>query len=165
MHTTITSLIKSAFIALLLTAASTAHAEKSVIVSEPSSPVTIAHYLPRFGSNNIGLMIKHDVEVTASGSQPVDAYSIRVILFDAFNDYVGNWNIYVPETLQVGGSKKSAYFIQQNVSAAFERFGTGAAYVSKVRYRDGTIWEADKDYVLSELQKISPDMLSENLED
>ena len=147
---------------------SAASAQDSVIVNQDSSPLQISAYNAAYnpgGTRYSTEGITHRVSLQNSGSQAVVAYQIRFVSFDAFNEDMGRpLGGVAIETVPVGGSANGSWNQRAYASFAFEKYGTGVAYVNKVRLADGTVWNADKEFVLRRLQSVQSDLTAEIFE-
>lgn len=152
---------------LMIAVAVPTAAQTAVIVNQNESPLRIDSYKASYsaGGRYSTEGILHVVGLSNTGSQEVVAYKIRFVSFDAFNEDMGRplGGISI-ETIPVGGVVQGSWNQRAYASFAFEKYGTGVAYVSQVRLADGTVWTADRSYVLAELQKIKSDLTSEIFE-
>jgi hypothetical protein len=133
------------------------------IIAQPDAPLEITGYTASYaaGGRYSDRGISHDLQYR-SRSQPVVAVRFGLVAFDIFNrflDYTGGIDMdeAQPGKVKTGAWTASAY-------AAFS-FHTGVAYVSTVRFADGTIWTADEAAITSELRKIEADFDAKRLED
>ena len=142
-------------------------AQEAVAVNQAGSPLRIDSYSAAYnaGGRYTTEGINHSVSVFNAGDEDVVAYQIRFVSFDAFNEDMGRplGGVSV-DTVPVGGLAKGTWTHRAYAAFAFEKYGTGVAYVSKARLADGTVWTADQNFVLRELQKIKSDLTSEIFE-
>lgn len=141
-------------------------AESSVILKQAASPLVISNYTAKY---QVGYRtsdsIVHEVTVKNNSGKTVEAYQIGLAAFDAFNGFMDKFNGWSIETIAVDTEKNGSWEQKPYAAFAFQKFGTGVAYVNAVRFSDGTIWRADIGAVLTELQKFEKDLKREDLKD
>ena len=84
--------------------------------------------------------IIHRVEYRNTTERKIIAIVFGLLAFDVFNELQDNCHGYVLEGLEPGVLAKSGWLRRPSTEWAFY---TGVAYVVKVRFEDGEIWEAD----------------------
>lgn len=139
-----------------------AQASTAIPISIPGAPLEItwyqAEFIPSNANQPLGL-VEHRVQVLDSSDVEIVAFSIGFIEFDAFNQ---------PMRLGMNGVRIQNVAIGDKITSnwqntrllapfSFEKYGTGVAYIQKVRKSDGSVWTAPMDIVLTEVQKISSD--------
>lgn len=105
--------------------------------------------------------IRHLVTYKNVSGKVIVAVRIGFVSFDYFNEFIGTVKG-LGEDLLIPNSTNAPDFTSDLGSGSwlqtFERadfaFHTGVAYVSAVRFGDGTIWKADPSIVALELSKI-----------
>lgn len=141
-------------------------AETSVILKQAASPLVISNYHATYQPGyRTPDAISHNVVLSNKSGKSVEAYQIGLAAFDAFNGFMGKFNGWSIEPIAVGAEKEGSWEQKPYAAFAFNKFGTGVAYVNAVRFSDGTIWRADIGNVLNELQKFEKDLKSEDLKD
>lgn len=146
----------------------TANAEEAIIISQEGSPLRIDTYSAAY-SAGVGRYsregIVHAVQMTNTSEQAVLAYKVSFVAFDAFNEDMGRalGGIAIT-TVGIGATAKGSWRHNPYASFTFEGYGTGVAYVSTVRMSDGSIWTADQNYILAQLQKIKQDLTADIFE-
>ena len=97
---------------------------------------------------------------TNTGGQPIVAFEIVILRYDAFNQRINgvSWIVtginsenWMPLNPGYKGSDIT-------ISSSSEEVFTGIAYVRAVRLKDGTIWRADAEELLKKLHEIAPDI-------
>ena len=98
--------------------------------------------------------IRHTVEYKNNSGKTIVAVQIGLVSFDVWNEFLDRTGGVSLENLDPGESRKGTW-----VARAYADFSflTGVAYVSKIRFIDGTIMEADLDAIAQELRKIEED--------
>lgn len=143
-------------------------AEEAVIIQQASSPLQISEYEANYAQKSSYSRegIAHKVTFTNVADQAVVAYRITFNAFDVFNEDMGRGlgGISI-ENIGPGATGKGSWRQSPYAAFSFDSYGTGVAYVSTVRLKDGTIWTFNKDDVLAELQKISADLTADIFED
>lgn len=124
------------------------------VISQPGTPIEIvsyrAAYVPGSGAY-IQEGIQHAVEYKNVSGRVIDAVQIGLVSFDVWNEFLDRTLGLATDSLGPNAAKKGTW-----VARAYADFSflTGVAYVSKVRFRDGEIWQADLDSIASELRQI-----------
>ena len=143
-------------------------AQEAVVIQQSGSPLEIVSYSAKYvegGSRYSTEGVSHSVVLRNVGKQNVHAYTIAFRSFDAFNEDMGRGLGGVSiATLGVDGTVSGSWTQKPYAPFSFDKYGTGVAYISRVRLEDGTIWSADQAYVLSELQKIQDDLTADIFE-
>lgn len=151
---------------LMVFVASNTIAGEAIVIDVPGAPLAIQNYEATYQEDSRYSRegIRHSVSITNNGDQDVLAYGIGFFAFDAFNENMGRpLNGIDMDTISVGSSSPGAWIQSPPSSFTFRNYGTGVSYVRIARMADGSVWEADMDYVLSELQKIESDLLLEDI--
>jgi hypothetical protein len=166
--------MKKIFVALLTAALAAGHgnAENAVILKQTAAPLVITQYTASFrqefrgsAGNIYPSNITHAATVKNTSTKEIVALQIGFAAFDAFNafmDSFSGWNI---ESVGVNGEIKDSWSHQPYANFAFQKYGTGVAYVKAVRFADGTIWRADMVEILVEMQKFEKSLKKEDLEE
>jgi hypothetical protein len=103
------------------------------------------------------------VSYTNTTSKKIVAFQIGLAAFDAFNGFMGRFSGWSVEEIPAGQAKDGQWAQRPYAAFAFQRFGTGVAYVNAVRFEDGSIWRANLKEVLVEMQKFEKDLKAEDL--
>jgi hypothetical protein len=139
------------------------------IIEVPGAPLEITSYAAEYRERGTYTTegIHHSVTVRNVSQQEIVAISIGFNAFDAFKRYMGRplngvdiAPIAVAET-----TGRMTWTQTPSASFTFARYGIGVAYVRLVRLADGTIWEADMDYVLDQLQQIEDGLTLADLDE
>ena len=147
--------------------ANIAQAQEAVIIQQSGSPLEITSYSARYveDSRYTTEGVEHSVTLKNMGDKDVYAYTISFRSFDVFNEDMGRGlggisiNTFGPGETVSGSWKQRPY-----AAFSFEKYGTGVAYVSRVRLSDGTVWSADQTFVLGKLQEIQDDLTADIFE-
>lgn len=123
------------------------------IIDQPSSPLTITTYTAKYqeGGRYATEGIRHEVQYKNTSNSQVVASQLGLVSFDVWNEFLDRTGGVSIDDIAPGGSKPGVW-----VARAYADFSflTGFAYVSKVRFSDGRIWEADLDAIANEMRKI-----------
>lgn len=141
-------------------------AEEARTIAVPGAPLKITTYQAVYQADERYQTegIKHSVTVTNGGSQGVAAFGIGFFAFDAFNDNMGRPLTGIDmDSVGVGEESSGAWVQRVSAPFTFQKYGTGVAYVRSARLADGSVWEADLEFVLQELQKIESDLKLEDI--
>ena len=145
-------------VAILILAGGLAFAiiPEAKIIPQTNAPLTVTSYSAEYqeGGRYTTEGIRHSVGYTNTSGKPVVAVQIGLVSFDVWNEFLDRTGGVSIEDIAPGGSKTGTW-----VARAYADFSflTGVAYVSKVRFADGTIWAADLEAVADELRKIQKD--------
>nr|WP_321442405.1 hypothetical protein [uncultured Hyphomonas sp.] len=154
-------------VAIASTLTSMASAQEAVVIQQTGSPLEITSYSAQYveGGRYSTEGVRHAVTLKNVGSQEVLAYTISFRSFDVFNEDMGRGlgGISI-KTLAPGGTTDGSWNQKPYAAFSFEKYGTGVAYISRVRLGDGTIWSADQKFVLSRLQEIQDDLTADIFE-
>ncbi len=151
---------RSAFIfAFLMFSPTLCVAEEAVIIAQ-SGPLEVTSYTANYREN-----ILHKVALKNVSDQRIDAYEVTFLSFDVFKERMGrNLGGISIESFEPGKTTSGSWRQTTYASFKFKKYGIGVCYVSKVRLADGSIWTADQDFVLSELQRIQEDLTADIFE-
>lgn len=144
-----------------------ATANETRIIEVPGAPLRIKSYEADYQKEQKYTRegIRHSVSVMNDGDVEVVAYGIGFFAFDAFNESMGRPLTGIDMDSVAPGLGSSGVWSQRPSAAfTFQNYGTGVAYVRQVRLADGTVWKADMEYVLRELQKIESDLSLEDIQ-
>jgi hypothetical protein len=155
----------------LLIGVSICAAENSVILNQSNSPLKLVRYQasfePEMRSQYLSNpdQIKHSAVYRNVSNKQIVALQIGFAAFDAFNrlmDRFSGWSIdpISPDTEAKGEWEQRPY-----AAFSFRHYGTGVAYVYAVRFADGTIWRADLNEVLVEMQKFEKELRKEDIQE
>lgn len=129
---------------------------KSIIIPQTNAPVKITSYKAEFAEGNryVDRGIEHSVKYKNTGSKRIEAIEFGLLAFDVWNEYLDKTMGISIKANDPGDSEKGTW--TSSTYASFS-FLTGLAYVSKIRYSDGTIWKADTSEIKTEIMKIQKD--------
>ena len=132
-------------------------AEDNIVLSQPDSPLEIVEYR----SLGFDRSITHVVDLRNQSGKEIIAYQMGLISFSIFNEFLDRLGGYAVENLSIDEEKTSTWESREsNASLHY----TGVAYVSKVRFSDGVIWEADHlAAIMPQLREIADDLELEDL--
>jgi hypothetical protein len=154
-------------VAVLVLGGAFAQRNEVRVIEVPGAPLEIASYVAMYRSRgtNVTEGIHHTVTVRNVSGQEVVAIGIGFNAFDAFKRYMGRSLTGIDISLIAVDATTGTMTWTQTPSASFtfERYGIGVAFVRLVRLADGTVWEADMDYVLRQLQEIEDSLTLEDL--
>jgi hypothetical protein len=135
---------------------SAACAQENISISEPDGPIQILEYEAAYGLKAVrGLDgIWHDMKIENVSGQTIVAYEILNIAFDPFNEKMGaTTGDYSTRRLLADQVRETAWCQRPDDAELFRNYGTGIAFVSKVRLVDGTVWKFDEEFVRREIQR------------
>jgi len=145
------------FIFLMLATQAWAVEPVAKIIAQKAAPLIITSYSAVYlegGRYNASEGIRHAVEYKNTTDRTIIAVQIGLVSFDVWNEFINRTNGVSIKDILPGASEKGIW-----VARAYADFSflTGFAYVSKVRFSDGTIWSADLDAIAEEMRKIERD--------
>lgn len=156
---------------VLIFAATLVNAENSVVLNQKVSPLRIVKYEATYQEEARGTysshpdQIRHTVSCENVSGNTIVAFQIGLVAFDAFNDFMDKFDGWSIKTLSTRGNVESVWTHSPYAAFSFRKYGTAVAYVSAVRFEDGTIWRANLAEILVELQKFEKDLKKEDLEE
>ncbi len=125
-------------------------------VDLPGAPLEITSYTAVYqeGGRYTTEGIRHVVNYRNRGNKAIVALQLGLVSFNVFNEFIGRTNGVDISEVDMGEAKQGQW-----VDRAYGDFAflTGVAYVSKVRFSDGEVWEADLAQVAQELSKLERD--------
>lgn len=162
-----------AILCLLFAVASTASlfAEKAVILTQEGSPLVISSYTATYQREVRGSYASHSDQIVHalvlknSATKAIVAYRIGLGAFDTFNNFMGKFSGVSIEMVIPGSAVKGSWAQDPYAAFLFEKYGTGVAYVSEVRFDDGTFWRADMDSILAQMQQFEASLDKSDLAD
>ncbi|HEU4700024.1 MAG TPA: hypothetical protein VFS40_12650 [Gemmatimonadales bacterium] len=150
--------------AIAATALAAVLPERTVIVTQPGSPIQITKYQAHYNEGNrfVARGIAHMVSYTNTSPKKVVAFRVGIVSFNVFDEFLGRMGGYATEDLVPNKGAPGTW--TQNVYAG-SSFHTGIMYVDKVRFEDGTMWVSDKAPVLEAIRQLQKDFDSKLLEE
>lgn len=146
-------------LALLILFAPRAHALEPVtrVIAQPGSPIRITAYGAAYqeGASSSPEGIRHTVAYENSSDRTLAAVEVALVSFDLWDQFLDRTAGVAIRDLIPGAGDKRTWVAD---TAADFSFQTGVAYVSRIRYTDGTFWSADLKAVAAELKKIQADL-------
>ena len=131
-------------------------------IQDSDSPVALASYTARFRKSEryITEGIHHSILYKNRSDRLIQAVQITFISFSVFNRFLDRTGGISIEDLEPDETKRGTW-----VATAYADFSflTGIAFVSKVRFSDGTIWTYNEQRILRELREIQEDFDVEKL--
>ena len=133
----------------------------AVIISQPTSPVEIYDF-SRTDRSGRFTTTGDELYVNARWRNIVDrlivAVEIGVLDFDVWHEFLEYQLINNFEKLEPRDDNRLNYsFTQHGTKYQITRIQTSFAYVSRVMFEDGEIWERSLEQVTEEVQKTEPD--------
>lgn len=157
--------------AMLLLAITMVNAEDAVIMVQKNPPLQITTYSAKYESEVRGNYISHPDQIEHAlkyknvSDKVIVAMQIGLVSFDAFNNFMDRLNGWAFNKIAIGAEAKGAWNQRPYDAFSFQKYGTGFAFVSAVRFEDGSIWLADLEEILEGLQKFEKGLKKEDLEE
>jgi hypothetical protein len=127
------------------------------IIEQPGAPVKITSYSAAYQAASTYSPrngIEHSVAYQNTTDRLIVAVAFGLVSFDVWNEYLDRLSGISTDPLKPQGKSTGEW---ESSSYADFSFHTGIAYVSRVRFEDGEIWEADTKAILNEMRKIEKD--------
>jgi len=123
------------------------------IVAQRDSPIEISSYTALYEENSVysPSSVYHALTYRNTSEKTIVAVRFGLVSFDIWNeflDYFGGLSI---EDFAPGATEEGDWYA---TTCRGFTFLTGFAYVSRVRFSDGTIWIADTETIAEEMRKI-----------
>ena len=134
----------------LLVETFTAPGQSAVAGGATNVRTTRVRYANRAGLAPSVFMLSGEAECLNVSANPIEAFSVAIVVFDAFHQPVqggthGPFLVQqVVERVPRGGSKRVTWEQAVNSSEIFEV----AVIITRVRYADGTVWTAPNEELL-----------------
>ena len=148
---------------LLLTSPARALEPLTRIIAQPGSPIRITAYGAAYqeGAPNSPEGIRHTVAYENAGTRAMSAVEISMVSFDVWNEFLDRTPGLTIRDLTPGAADKRTWVVHSEGDFSFQ---TAIAYVSRVRFTDGTFWSADVRAIGTELKKVQKDFDVANLD-
>ncbi|MYJ26075.1 MAG: hypothetical protein F4080_11235 [Holophagales bacterium] len=136
-------------------------AQHRVLVQE-GAPLSIGRYSAAYQSRGQYSRegIRHEVVVENVTDRKIVAYQLGLLSFNIFNEFQDRLGGYAIKDVVPGGTEEGAWLAS---ALAESSFYTGVAYVSKVRFDDGEVWQADLEEVADQVREIEESFSVESL--
>lgn len=143
-----------------------ARSENALILRQKDAPATITRHEVSYLPPNAGLAagITHNTTCKNNAGKEILALEVGFADFDVFNRFLR-----VSHQLRLAplpADRESGWERSVHRSFglhAFEKYGTGIAYVKAIRFADGDVWRADPAEVLTEMQQFDREVTKDNL--
>lgn len=154
-------------LALLATAAPAAAIEDRILTLT-GSPVAVDSFAATYQGTSPSRPrpeILVDLNFRNAADQGIVALDLRVRFYDAFNDELGRGlQAFGLISVEPGRDGSLTWSHSPYAAFRFERYGTAVAFVDRVRFRDGTIWKADRQEILTQMREIEDGLSIEDLD-
>lgn len=153
-------------ICFLITFSTSLIAENAVIIKQEESPIQIVDYEVSYNVVADGIdVISHAVKGLNTSEKKVVAIRYVTLVFSCFNEYFDTSRNYTMWALDPNKQRKTSWNQANDMEIAFSKFGTGIAFVDSVRFEDGTIWRANSNDTLPQIQEMQKSFTLELLEE
>ncbi len=129
-------------------------------LDQPDVPVSLTAYEADYDGVRLFQAdgIRHQVNFLNTSDRDVVAVKVRFVMFSVFYDVIDEVGEVVLDRLAAGTSDDDAW---TNDPPNASTFYVGAAYVDKVRFDNGDIWEANADNIEKQLARIEEGEIEE----
>ncbi|MDY0144104.1 MAG: hypothetical protein RBR97_19660 [Bacteroidales bacterium] len=160
-------LTKLIIVIILNTLVFETYAQAVKILNQENAPISITSFTAKYQagtSRYVSEGIRFDVEFSNKTNQEIVAYAFGFYAFDVFNRSLGRpLEGYSVSTIKTGSSSSGAWVQRLSSPSLFEKYGTGIAYVARVRLADGTIWNYNPANILKQLQEFEESLTLDDL--
>lgn len=151
-------------LALTLVLHGNALAEMAVAIPQAQAPLQILTYETGYDDKEDKLFfVEHTVKYQNVSDKEVVSARFGFVELNAFNDLLGTVMGYTLEGSDPKEKDKEVFVHEYPAAVIFEEFGTGLVWVDAVRFKDGSLWNADRALVLEELKKTKADLAATDL--
>ena len=139
-------------------------AEKTIILKQENALLKITEYKAEYRTYKRE-HISHSIKAINSSDKLIVAYHLSFITFDVFNEFLDKFNGFSVDKVEINKEEKAGWRHSPYAVALFEDYGTAVVYVDKIRFENGTIWAANKEEILPQIQEIQESFSAELLEE
>lgn len=143
-----------------------AYAQKpvTIVVEQTDAPLTIRAYDASYseGGRYSTKGIRHEVTYSNTSGRKIVASQIGLVSFSIFNKFLDRTGGIDMDDIEPNATADGTWVASSYADFSFH---TGIAYVARVRFEDGEVWEADLDEVTRALRKIESDFDVAKLDD
>ncbi len=162
------NLTKLIIVIILNTFVFESFAQAVKILVQENAPISITNFTAKYqaggSSRYISEGIRFDVEFSNNSNQDIVAYALGFYAFDVFNRSLGRpLEGFSVSTIKTGSSSSGAWVQRLSSPSLFEKYGTGIAYVARIRFADGTIWNYNPAIILKQLQEFEESLTLDDL--
>ena len=132
------------------------------VLAQEGAPLKIGPYSAAYqsGGRYSREGIRHEVVVENVTDRKIVAYQVGLLSFNIFNEFQDRLGGYSIEDVAPGSIEEGSWLAS---ALAESSFYTGVAYVSKVRFEDGEVWQADLEEVADQVREIEESFSVESL--
>ena len=132
------------------------------IIKQENAPIRLQSYEAKYkeGGSYTREGIYHSVNYVNTSDQEIVAIQITFVSFDVWNELLDRTGGFALNNLSPEEKEEGSWVVTAYADSSFY---TGVAYVSKVRFASGEIWEVNYDRILQELKQIESDLTREQL--
>ena len=119
----------------------------ATVLPQPTSPVQITEFEAEFEGNRVNFWgtpqearIKHELRYRNASDARIEAVRFTFLSYSVFNEYLVTSSRTAIEEVNPGDRKDKDFSL---FGEEFYEFETGLAFVEKVRFENGDIWEFD----------------------
>ena len=132
------------------------------VLQQEGAPLRIGSYTASYqeGGRYSREGIRHSAAVRNVTDRKIVAYQLGLLSFNIFNEFQDRLGGYAIEDVAPGGAESGSWLASALAESAFY---TGVAYVSKVRFEDGEVWQADLEGVAAQVREIEESFTVDSL--
>lgn len=126
---------------------------RTLILDQPGAPVALTRYKADYDGVRLFQSdgVRHEIAFRNPGDRDIAAVKFRFVMYSVFNDVIEETDGVFLDPLPSGESESDSWTYDPPEASTFH---VGAAYVSKVRFADGDLWEADAEMIEAQLSQI-----------
>ena len=132
------------------------------VIPQEDAPIEISYYDADYvsGEGDSRQGVRHAVSVRNLSDQEVVAFEVGLFSFNVFNDFLDRSSGVSMSKISPGRLVRETWMSD---SPADFSFLTGVAFISRVRFSDGTIWSEEFRFILDTLQDLELNFKAEEI--
>ncbi len=132
------------------------------VIDQPEAAVQITSYeAETFEQDSYPWAgVRNRINVKNTSKEQVAATKFGFVSFDAWDELLDTSSHFMMEGMYPA-DEETRILVARDCDA--ETFHTGFLYVSKIRFEDGQIWEADMSVILAKIRAFDPDFVIDDL--
>ena len=153
----------AATLLLIVGSNAVSRAENSVMVTQEGAPLKVLSYTAEFDVTEKKALIEHEVKYQNVSAAKIVSARFGILEYNGYGDLIDTFCGYTLEKSSKGEKDSATFTDVAEHSLFFEDFGTAYVWVDALRYEDGTLWKADPAGLLTEMQKLKPEISAADL--
>lgn len=136
----------------------------TLILNQPDAPISLNRYEADYDGVRLFRSdgVRHEIAFQNATDQPIAAVKFKLVMYSVFYDVIAREDGVALDPL---GSKEGAEESWTYDPPDAATFHVGAAYVSKVRFANGDLWESRSEAIDEQLSQIDRGQIGDRTED